>query len=48
MTDIKTEKLKFKLELWATYWDKLPWQRYSSMIRVIIAQNYGTEDKPTR
>jgi hypothetical protein len=24
MTETNKEKLKFKLELWATYWDKLP------------------------
>ena len=48
MTDKNTEKLKFKLELWATYWDKLPvaeiFINNESLYKSEIA---GTEDKPT-
>jgi hypothetical protein len=48
MTDKNTEKLKFKLQLWATYWDKLPIAEIlindESQYRSEIA---GTEDKPT-
>ena len=48
MTDTTTEKLKFRLELWATHWDKPPVaeifindeSRYRSEIT-------STEDKPT-
>jgi hypothetical protein len=36
MTDKNTEKLKFRLEVWSTHWDKLP-----------ISEIAGTEDKPT-
>ena len=49
MTDITTEKLKFKLELWATHWDKLPTAEIfindTSCHRAEIA---STEDKPTQ
>ena len=48
MTDKTTEKLKFKLELWATYWDKPPVAEIlindESHYRSEIA---STEDKPT-
>lgn len=48
MTDEKTEKLKFRLELWATHWDKLPVAEIlinnKSLYKSEIA---GTEDKPT-
>ena len=48
MTDKNTEKLKFKLELWATHWDKLP----VAEILINDESHYrseieGTEDKPT-
>jgi len=49
MTDTKTEKLKFKLELWSTHWDKPPVAEIlindKSCHRAEIA---STEDKPTR
>jgi len=49
MTDTKTETLKFKLELWATHWDKPPVAEIlindKSCYRAEIA---STEDKPTR
>jgi hypothetical protein len=48
MTDKNTEKLKFKLELWATYWDLPP------VAEILIndishykAEITGTEDNPT-
>ena len=49
MTDITTEKLKFKLELWATHWDKLP----TAEIFINDTSHYcsaitSTEDKPTQ
>jgi hypothetical protein len=48
MTDKNTEKLKFRLQLWATHWDKLPVAEIlindTSHYRSEIA---GTEDKPT-
>ena len=47
MTDTNTEKLKFKLELWSTYWDKIP------VADILIndtshysAEITGTEDRP--
>ena len=48
MTDNKTEKVRFKLELWATYWDKLP----VAEILINDTSHYsteitGTEDKPS-
>jgi hypothetical protein len=48
MIDKKTEKLKFRLDLWATHWDKLPVAEImindASQYRSEIA---GTEDNPT-
>jgi hypothetical protein len=48
MTDTNTEKLKFKLELWSTHWDKIP------VAEILIndtshyrAEITGTEDKPS-
>ena len=48
MTDKNTEKLKFKLELWATYWDLPP----IAEILINDESHYrseitGTEDNPT-
>jgi hypothetical protein len=49
MTDTNTEKLKFKLELWSTHWDKIP------VAEILINETShfnseitGTEDKPTQ
>jgi hypothetical protein len=48
MTDKNTEKLKFKLELWATYWDKLPVAEiFINDTSHYKSENTGTEDKPT-
>jgi hypothetical protein len=48
MADSKTEKLKFRLDLWSTHWDKLPVAEIfindQSQYRSEIT---GTEDKPT-
>ena len=48
MTDTNTEKLKFKLELWSTHWNKTP------VAEILIndtshyrAEITGTEDKPS-
>jgi hypothetical protein len=48
MTDTNTEKLKFKLELWSTHWNKTP------VADILIndtshysAEITGTEDKPS-
>jgi hypothetical protein len=48
MTDTNTEKLKFKLELWSTHWDKTP------VAEILIndtshysAEITGTEDNPS-
>ena len=48
MTDTNTEKLKFKLELWSTHWDKTP----AAEILINDTSHYraeitGTEDKPS-
>lgn len=49
MTDIKTEKLKFKLELWATYWDKPPVAEiFINALSCFKSEITGTEDKPTQ
>ena len=47
MTDNK-EKLKFRLELWAEYWDKKPVAEIRINAESIFrAEIDGTEDKPT-
>jgi len=48
MTDKNTEKLKFQLKLWATYWDQPPITEIQiNDGKIYKSEITGTEDKPT-